>query len=85
MTYVSDGTGEPQETRQLEGRYANFFKIGHNALEFLIDFGQFYPECEMPHLHTRIVTSPAYAKALLETLRHSLIQYEEQFGAIDEA
>jgi hypothetical protein len=25
-----------------EGRYANYFQIGHNAFEFIIDFGQGY-------------------------------------------
>jgi len=66
----------------LEGRYANYFKVGHNAFEFLFDFGQFYPEAEHARLHTRIITSPIYAKALLETLRESIDRYEQIFGAI---
>jgi uncharacterized protein DUF3467 len=67
---------------QLEGRYANYFKVGHNALEFVLDFGQFYIETERPHLHTRIITNPSYAKALLETLRESVAQYEQTFWEI---
>jgi uncharacterized protein DUF3467 len=66
----------------LEGRYANYFKVGHNALEFLLDFGQFYIETETPHVHTRIITNPCYAKALLETLREAIAQYEQAFWEI---
>ena len=66
-----------------EGRYANCFKVGHNAFEFLIDFSQSYPESEEVKLHTRIITGPAYAKALLETLGESIRQYEKKYGKID--
>ena len=66
----------------LEGRYANYFKVGHNAFEFLIDFGQCYPEGTDPRLHTRVITSPAYAKALSETIHESLVRYEQAFGPI---
>ena len=71
-----------QETGLLEGRYANYFKVGYNAFEFLLDFGQFNPERELPQFHTRIITSPIYAKALLEIIRESLDRYEQTFGAI---
>jgi hypothetical protein len=72
------------ESRKLEGRYSNYFKVGHNAFEFVVDFGQFYSESKEAHLHTRIITSPIYAKALLETLRHSIEGYEEKFGLVQE-
>jgi hypothetical protein len=71
-----------QDAGQLEGRYANYFNVGHNAFEFLLDFGQFYPEGEEPQLHTRIVTNPVYAKALLELLQESIDRYEQTFGII---
>jgi len=70
-------------TGELEGRYANYFKVGHNALEFLLDFGQFYAESQVAHFHTRIITNPTYAKALLGLLRESVAQYEQTFGVID--
>jgi len=73
-----------QEAGALEGRYANYFKVGHNAIEFLFDFGQFYPENREAQLHTRIITSPTYAKALLEIIRESLDRYEQTFGPIPE-
>lgn len=66
----------------LEGRYANYFKVGHNAFELIIDCGQCYADNEEPQLHTRIVTSPAYGKALLKTLRDSLDEYETIYGRI---
>ncbi|MEA3479695.1 MAG: DUF3467 domain-containing protein [Bacteroidota bacterium] len=65
-----------------EGRYANYFKVGHNAFEFVIDFSQFYPESEEAQLCTRIITSPTYAKALLETLRKSIERYEKKYESI---
>ena len=79
---MSDECKDPQDAGQLEGRYANYFKVGHNAFEFLLDFGQFYPESKKEQFHTRIVTSPFYAKALLEILRESSDRYEQTFGAI---
>lgn len=69
---------------KLEGRYANRFKIGHNAFEFVFDFGQCYEEDKEEQFHTRIITSPIYAKALLETLRVSIQQHEKTFGKIKE-
>lgn len=69
--------------RKLEGRYANYFKVGHNALEFVIDFGQHYSGTEDAELYTRIVTGPCYAKSLLEILKESIEQYEKAFGIIE--
>lgn len=52
---------------KVEGRYSNYFKVGNNASESVIDCGQFYPEGEEAELHTRIINhSPVYAKALLK-------------------
>jgi hypothetical protein len=75
----------PQDAAKLEGKYANYFKVGHNAFEFVIDFSQFYPESEEAELYTRVITNPRYAKALLETLKESIEQYEQEFGAIKSA
>ena len=54
---------------KLEGRHPNYFKVGHNNFEFLLNIDQFYPENEHAQLHTRIVTSPTHAKAMLETIQ----------------
>ena len=68
-----------------EGRYANYFKVGHNAFEFIIDCGQYYTDNEEPQVHTRIITSPAYGKALLQTLIECLDEYEKSMAqSVDE-
>jgi hypothetical protein len=73
-----------RDGRKPEGQYSNFFKVGHNAFEFVLDFGQFYPENGDAQFHTRIITSPIYVKSLLETLQQSIERYEEVFGLIQE-
>ncbi len=69
--------------RELEGRYANYFKVGYNAFEFVIDFGQHYTEARGAQLHTRIVTGPGYAKELLHFLQDRIERYESDFGSIN--
>jgi hypothetical protein len=66
----------------LEGRYANYLQVGHNAFEIVIEFGQFYPEDDTPQIHTRIVTNPMYAKTFSITLQESIDEYEQTFGVI---
>jgi len=70
------------EGHSVEGRYANYFEIGHNAFEFLLDFGQMYFEGPEGQMHTRIVTSPIFAKQLAETLNRALYQYEQTHGTV---
>jgi hypothetical protein len=70
--------------KKIEGKYANFFKVGYNAVEFVMDFGQFYPETDEAELYTRIITNPCYAKVLLQTLQESIELYENIYGAIDQ-
>jgi len=65
-----------------DGRYSNFFKVGCNAFEFLLDFGQAYADSDEDNVHTRIVTTPTYARALSELLIASLRHYERHFGQI---
>ena len=81
---MDDERRSGQTSNPPEGRYVNYFKIGHNAFELIIDCGQCYADNEEPQLHTRIVTSPAYGKALLKTLRASLEEYEKNYGPIAE-
>lgn len=57
-----------------EGRYANFFQIGHNAFEFLLEFGQ-----QDRGIHTRIYVSPQYARVLSDLLLETLRQHEHEF------
>jgi len=68
--------------RVREGKYANYFEVGHNPFEFYVDFGQYDPESERVQFHTRIVTSPAYAKMMGETLSSSVESFEREHGAV---
>jgi hypothetical protein len=54
--------------------------VGHNAVEFVIDFGQFYDGNKEATFHTRIITSPAYANELLAVLKKSIGDYDRAFG-----
>ncbi len=69
---------------RLEGRYANYFAVGYNSQEFVIDFGQSYTENDSPEICTRIVTGPVYAKAFLITLQDSIKTFEATYGSISE-
>ncbi len=78
------------ENDKSKAKYANFFKVGYNAYEFIIDFCQYYSaneccsETEKAELCQRFITSPAYAKALLKVMQQSIEEYEKTFGTIDE-
>ena len=51
----------------MEGHYANYFKVGFNDEEVVIDFGQHHGG-EEALMHTRIVICRAYLPALLSML-----------------
>lgn len=67
-------------SEKLEGRYANYFEVGHNEFEFVIDFGQSYQDEKDVRMHTRIITNPAYMRTLLEVLSKSNEKYDQAFG-----
>ena len=75
--------GAAAKSSPAKGIYANYFEVGHTAFEFVLDFGARYAGSSSP-CHTRIVTSPTYAHALLVTLGKALSDYETQFGKADE-
>ncbi len=66
MVDTSDGN------KQIEARYANYFRVGHTGFEIVLDFGQHYSGEQGPDYHTRIITNPAYASSLLRLLEDSL-------------
>jgi len=72
-------------SESIEGKYANYFQIGHNAVEFIIEFGQLYSDESVPLLHTRIITTPSYGKTLLRLLQEALAEHEAQFGPARDA
>ena len=71
-----------EEREKSEGRYANYFKVGYNTFEFVLDFGQFYAENSEAKLFTRIIINPISAKNLIEVLQKSIEQYEQIHGVI---
>jgi hypothetical protein len=62
--------------------YTNYFEVGHNAFEFLVDFGQFQPETETFVMHSRIVTGPVHAKLLAQLLSRAVTRFEDEHGEI---
>ena len=71
----------------LEGRYANVLRVGFNAQEFLIDFGQLLQgEPAVDHgreqYFTRIVVVPTNMKRFLTVLRQAVGSYENTFAII---
>ncbi len=69
----------------LLAKYANWFNVGHNNYEFVLDFGQFHVGEADPQIHTRIIAGPAYLKAFATLLNESVGKYEAAFGAISSA
>jgi len=63
--------GPPERSSRQEARYANFFQIGHNAAEFLLEFGQ------RKAIHTRIYLSPHHAQILSDLLLETLEQHRQ--------
>jgi len=72
-------------TEALEARYTNYFEVGHNAYEFMIDFGQYQPQGGAVRMQTRIVTGPVFAKLLSGLLTQAVQQFEGEHGEIEEA
>jgi hypothetical protein len=66
-------------------RYANYFEVGHNPYEFLIDFGQYQPESASVVLHTRLALGPTHAKMLAGMLGGAIAQHEIDNGSIPDA
>ena len=65
--------------KKIRGHYVNYFEVGHNAFEFVFDFGQFYPESKETDLCARIITSPGCAKELFIILGESIEQFVKKF------
>src|SRR5262245_60211622 len=72
--------GQPH--KHLEARYANYFEVGHNACEFILDFGQYHPQNGGGRIHSRIVMSPLHAKLLADLLHAGVRRFEQDNGVI---
>lgn len=69
------------EKKPVESRYANYFEIGFNSHEIVINCSQYYAGDAEPRVVSRIVTSPPYAQWLLELLQKTLQEHEFQYGS----
>ena len=67
-----------------QAQYTNYFIVGQNLVEFVLDFGQQY-DGEEPQIRTRLVTSPYFAKIFHAVLESSIREYEQRFGPIPDA
>jgi hypothetical protein len=74
---LDDSYGEIREL------YSNYFRVGFNTVEFLLDFGR-HSEGSEDRIYQRIITVPLHAKELSALLVQSLRSYEERFGTIRE-
>lgn len=62
--------------------YANYFEVGHNAFEFLLDAGQLEPQSGEVQFLSRIAVSPVHAKLLAQLLNQSIDQFERKHQEI---
>ena len=63
-------------------RYVNYFEVSHNAVEFLLDFGQYQPEAEAVSVHSRMAFGPTHAKLLVAMLSRAMLEFEARHGAV---
>ncbi len=85
MDFPSSHRPAGKSPESLEARYANYFEVGHNAYEFIVDFGQYQPQGESVQMQTRMVTGPVFAKLLARLLSQAVEQFESEHGVIEEA
>ena len=74
--HKNKSTGTP---KPIKGHYVNYFEIGHNAFEFVLDFSQSFHESEEIELCARIILSPGCAKELCSVLYESIDRYIEKY------
>jgi len=65
-------------------RYVNYFEVSHNAVEFLLDFGQYQPEAESVSVHSRMAFGPTHAKLLVTMLSRAMVEFEERYGVVSD-
>lgn len=60
----------------LEARYANYLQIAFSPEEVVLEFGQTYESQGDPMIHTRLVTTPVFAREFLRLLERSVQEIE---------
>lgn len=72
------------ETKPLEGKYVNHFRVGHTEDVFVFDYYQIFPENDdnekniqlFNNPKLRIILSPPDARQLLKQLKSAIGKYE---------
>lgn len=62
--------------------YVNYFEVGHNRQEFLVELGQYRHDVDGVVIYTRIATHPTYAKLLAVLLDRAVREHESAHGPI---
>ena len=62
--------------------YANQFEVGFSRDEVLLRMAQAYEGEGLHARPTRVVMTPAYAKALLQLLSEAITRYEAAYGTV---
>jgi hypothetical protein len=77
--FRSEGADNPMSSgprkHKEDARYANYFQVGYNAFEFLLEFGQ-----REGRIHTSIYLSPQHARMLSDLLSGALKEYADGQG-----
>lgn len=67
--------------------YVNYFEMGQNPFEFLLDLGQYHPGASdgdaVVSIHSRVALAPPYAKMLSDLLARSIRSHEAEYGPIN--
>lgn len=70
----------PPHARSI-GRYANVFRVGFNAFEMVVEFGEQFTDGEQAQMHTRVITNPVFARGLAESLNDALARYADTYSS----
>ncbi|HEY0414163.1 MAG TPA: hypothetical protein VGD66_13590 [Allosphingosinicella sp.] len=66
--------------------YVNYFEVGHNPFEFLMDLGQYHPgngdDAGRFSIHTSVAIAPPYAKMFSDLLARAIAEHESEHGSI---
>lgn len=69
-------TNEDKETYP----YANHFRVGYNAFEFIIEVGVHYEDEDDPTYHTRITMHPGNVEELIDVLQKSHADFKKSYN-----
>lgn len=76
------GADDVDRSNMGEGHYANYAEIGHNAYEFIFDFGQVWMDADPARVYIRVITTPETAQRVYAALKNALAAYRTAFGEV---